>query len=577
MLLGVFITIVVVLIIVSVYIFICRYNFQKLKAKPLCNPIKDSHHQSSKRVIIVGAGVSGIAAAKTFIQYGYKDVIVLERSSSSELGGVWNSSQYAGASIQQTYWLYAYPDFPWPKDLISESISPGKADVQEYVRRYSERHGVLDRIRFVCEVNTAIRDEGNDTWVIDTVQQGVLTADILIMAVGNNDSSNPVMPQLPNRELYSGKVLHSSQVKDGMDLRDAGTENIVIIGGSKSAYDIGQFEPDKTTMIMRTPHFWFPRWIVCLPFFDRITCFLFRGYRVARQQRSLIVRFLDEILIPLFAVGTNKPTESRSILDDIMVGGGIHVCTTLSQYENAKKWNLIRSSPVAYTTDGLRLASGEIIAADVIVWGTGFEPTTFFRKVFPGVDLQDTLEDGLYLYKYIVHPSLPNCYFVGFRDPSLFTLCNASLQSVWAALSEAGVVKVPDAREIRQLLNERQRDSRLRFPYSHRRAYYDYFLRPPNCDYTYGLGKYFYEAATLAVPIALFSDYKLLYLGFVPPTQLDLVRDCGLEDRLPSFWSNPANIWTACLDFSAILAMPIQHVQTAESGSNNEKMPLALV
>mmetsp|Transcript_24234 Transcript_24234/g.52275 ORF Transcript_24234/g.52275 Transcript_24234/m.52275 type:complete len:531 (+) Transcript_24234:117-1709(+) len=517
------------IIVVAVYIILCRHNFQKLTNTPICNPI-DTSHQSS-RVVIIGAGVSGIAAAKTFLQYGYKDIVLLERS--NELGGVWNSSQYAGASIQQVYWLYAYPDFPWPKDLVAEDVSPGKAAVQEYLRRYAERHGVLDRIRYGCEVKTAIRDEENETWAVDTVQYGVLTADILIMAVGNNDSSNPIIPKLPNREIYGGKVLHSSQVRDGTALREA--DKIVIIGGSKSAYDMGQFQPDKTTLIMRTPHYWFPRWTLRFPFFDRSACYLFRGYRVDRQQRSLIVRFLDEIVMPLFAVGLNKPT-CRSILDDIMVGGGIHVCTTLSQYENAKKWNLIRSSPVAYTTDGLKLANGEIIDADVVVWGTGFEPTTFFEKVFPGVDLQDSLDDGLYLYKYIAHPSLPQCYFVGFKDPSLNTMCNVSLQSVWAACCAAGVVKVPDAKEMRQLLDERQRDTRHRFPYSHRRGFYDYFLRPPNCDITYGK---------------------------------DLVRDCGFEDRLAGFWCNPVNIWTASVDFNAILSMPIQYyTQSIDSESN---------
>mmetsp|Transcript_3330 Transcript_3330/g.8483 ORF Transcript_3330/g.8483 Transcript_3330/m.8483 type:complete len:539 (-) Transcript_3330:108-1724(-) len=527
------------IILVNVYILICRRNFQKLTTTPVRNPIDESH-RSTKRVVIVGAGACGIAAAKTFIQYGYEDITVLERS--HELGGVWNSGQYAGASIQQVYWLYAYPDFPWPKDLIASELSPGRDGVQEYLRRYSEAHGVLDRIRYGCEVKTAIRDEENDVWIVDTVQYGALTADILIMAVGNNDSSNPIVPELPNRELYRGRVLHSSRVGDGSDL--IGAERIAVIGGSKSAFDIGQFEPDRTTLIMRTPHYWFPRWIMCSPFFDRITCFLFRGYLPDRRERSWIVRLLDEILIPPFAVGVNRPTKSRSVLDDIMVGGGIHVCVTLPEYRNARRWNLVQSSPVAYTEDGLELANGDTIKTDVIVWATGFEPSTFFRKVFPGVDLQDSLEDGLYLYKYIAHPSLPKCFFVGFKDPSLMTLCNSSLQSLWAVLCAAGVVKVPDAAEMRRNLDERKHDTRLRFPYSHRRAFYDYFLRPPNCDYTYGL---------------------------------DLVRDCGLEDRLCSFWCNPANIWTASLDFNAILALPIQNLQGSDSESKTEETPLALV
>ena len=410
--------------------------------------------------------------------------------------------------------------------------------MREYLRRYAARHHLLERIRYGCEVTAATRDDGDDgVWTVQTARHGAFVADVLIMAAGNNDASNPVVPTLPHAELFSGKVLHSSEVGDGAALREA--ERVVVVGGSKSAYDMGQFRPDRTTLVMRTPHYWFPRWGVCVPFFDRVACYLFRGYRVERRQRSPMVRFLDEIVLPLFAVGLYKPTASRSVLDDIMTGGGIHVCTTLQEYRNAKKWNLKRSRPVAYTADGLELASGEIIAADVVVWGTGFEPTTFFRRVFPGVDLQDTLEDGLYLHKYMAHPALPRCYFVGFKDPSLMTLCNASLQSLRAVFCAAGIVKVPTADEMRASINERQLETRNRFPFSHRRAFYDYFLRHPRCDITYGL---------------------------------DLVRDCGLEDRLPTFWCHPANAWTASTIFTAVLAMPVLSHDTKRAGSESSAL-----
>lgn len=87
------VVIIFIFIITTSYVIVCRYNWNKHKKKPHCNHINNSH-QSNKRVVITGAGVSGIVAAKTFLQYGYKDVVILERS--DELGGVWNSSQYEG-------------------------------------------------------------------------------------------------------------------------------------------------------------------------------------------------------------------------------------------------------------------------------------------------------------------------------------------------------------------------------------------------------------------------------------------------------------------------------------------------
>ena len=108
------------------------------------------------------------------------------------------------------------------KDLLSESLSPSKDNVQEYTRRYAEKHNVLGRIRYGCEVKTIKRDETSNVWTIHITNQHqmmeVLLADVLIMAVGNNDSTNPYIPQIPNQDIYQGKVLHSSEVGDGIDL-----------------------------------------------------------------------------------------------------------------------------------------------------------------------------------------------------------------------------------------------------------------------------------------------------------------------------------------------------------------------
>jgi len=118
--------------------------------------------------------------------------------------------------------------------------------------------------------------------------------------------------------------------------------------------------------------------------------------------------------------------------------------------------------------------------------------------------------------------------------------------TLWAVHCEACFVKLPEVDEMKELLNDRMRQTRQNFPYSHRRGFYDYFLRPPRCDYTYGV---------------------------------DLVKDCGLENRLASFWCHPADIWSFTSNFSAVLTMPIRlpNTSTTDIEFHNEKMPLALI
>ena len=492
---------------------------------PIQNPI-DSFHRSSARVIIVGSGISGITAAKTFVQYGYTHITILEAS--NEIGGVWRSDQYEGASLQGPYWMYEFADFPWPRDLVRGIISPGKAAVQEYIRRYAEKHSVFSKvdIKYQCKVEAAVRDtDTRNNWIIHiAASDEIIEADILIMAIGNN-SSSPIIPRLPNQQHYRGRIVHSSEVGNGDILNAA--QSIAIVGGSKSAYDIGQMQPHKTTLIMRTPHYWTPRWLLLLPFFDRLTYGLFRGYKVNKSDRSWLTRVLDEVFMPVFiAVGINKP-DSNSLLDDIMNGGGLHVCTTSKQYKNAKQWRLEKSQPKEFTENGMLLENGQVVEADVVVWGTGFQPTRVFQQIFSGIELQDTLDDGLYLYKYIYHPRLPNVYFLGFKDPSLNMPSNASIQSLWTMLCAAGIAKLPTPNDMEEIIITRQQNTRQSFPFSHRRAYYDFFLAgESSCDYSY---------------------------------TMDLLRDCkGLFDnRITSFWCHPANIWSSGAAFKTIFGAEI--------------------
>jgi dimethylaniline monooxygenase (N-oxide forming) len=65
-----------------------------------------------RRVCIVGAGVSGLVAAKVFLSRHY-DVIVVETT--PEIGGVWSPSKsYPGVRTQTPRDLYCYSDFPMP-------------------------------------------------------------------------------------------------------------------------------------------------------------------------------------------------------------------------------------------------------------------------------------------------------------------------------------------------------------------------------------------------------------------------------------------------------------------------------
>ncbi|MGB3559114.1 MAG: FAD-dependent oxidoreductase, partial [Geitlerinemataceae cyanobacterium] len=63
-------------------------------------------------VCVIGAGVSGLASAKVFLEEGY-DITVFEKQKG--LGGVWEKSRtYPGLTTQSPRDTYAFPDYPMP-------------------------------------------------------------------------------------------------------------------------------------------------------------------------------------------------------------------------------------------------------------------------------------------------------------------------------------------------------------------------------------------------------------------------------------------------------------------------------
>jgi cation diffusion facilitator CzcD-associated flavoprotein CzcO len=96
---------------------------------------------------IIGAGSSGLAAAKNFAQAGIP-FDCLERE--DDVGGNWYygkpaSSVYASTHLISSKPLTEYTDFPMPEEWPEY---PGRELVQEYFRSYARRFGLYERIEF---------------------------------------------------------------------------------------------------------------------------------------------------------------------------------------------------------------------------------------------------------------------------------------------------------------------------------------------------------------------------------------------------------------------------------------------
>ena len=194
-------------------------------------------------IAVVGTGFAGLGTAIALQREG-RQFLVLERA--SDLGGTWRDNRYPGCRCDVPSHLYSFSFAPNPE--WSETYSP-QGEIWEYLRRVARDHGVLDRVRFDCEVRDAQWDEDRQHWRLDTAR-GPLTAEVLVL--GNGPLAEPALPDIPGREDFAGTAFHSAAWSD----HDLTGERVAVIGTGASAIQfVPEIQPqvEHLTVFQRTP------------------------------------------------------------------------------------------------------------------------------------------------------------------------------------------------------------------------------------------------------------------------------------------------------------------------------------
>lgn len=376
----------------------------------------------TKKVCVIGAGPSGITAAKNLKDEGM-EVVVYDLG--TEVGGNWvfteevgHSSVFETTHIISSKTLSEYADFPMP---ASYPDYPSHRHLAAYFQDYAKNFNLYPLIRFKTLVKKCER-LSDGKWEVTVEQDGVTSADLFdAIAVCNGHHWQPRMPEYPGS--FDGEFIHSHEVKRFS--RFAG-KRVLVIGGGNSACDVA-VESSRVAaavdMSWRRGYWIAPKFMMGKP------------ADVFSTKIHWLPRFLWQKLSALSLYFRNGKNSDYGLPEPEGPLGSHHPTI------NEDLFFTIRHGKIKPRADIASLHGHEVHFKDgskgnydIIVACTGYVIAhPFFDKT-----LIDYSEGEVPLWLRMMHPDITNIYFIGLFQPLGCIWPGSELQSKIMARELAG-------------------------------------------------------------------------------------------------------------------------------------------
>jgi cation diffusion facilitator CzcD-associated flavoprotein CzcO len=344
------------------------------------------------RYCIVGAGPSGLAAARALAEAGFAfDVF----ESHSDVGGLWDATRestpvYESAHFISSKTQSAFDDFPMPENYPDY---PSWKQILDYIRAFADKYDLRKYIRF----NTAVvkAQPVGSAWDVTLSTGETLRYDGVIAGVGHD--WDPVIPEYPGH--FDGVSYHTLDYRSGAEL--AG-KKVLIVGAGNSGCDIAcdaATQASESWISMRRGYWFLPKHVFGQP----TDAFFHHGPQIPNWLAPSMLKILLRILVgDLRRFGLQKPDHAPLSTHPIMNTQLLH---HLSHGDISAKPDIaeLRGKSVRFT-------DGSEVEPDVILWATGFKPTLPFLDA-GGVHLSDSGDE---FYLNMFPRSYPTLYVLGF-------------------------------------------------------------------------------------------------------------------------------------------------------------------
>ncbi|MEV6609074.1 NAD(P)/FAD-dependent oxidoreductase [Kutzneria sp. NPDC051319] len=376
------------------------------------------------RVIVIGGGLSGVAAAVRLRREGH-EFLVLERG--EQVGGTWRDNTYPGAACDVPSHLYSFSFAPNPAWTRSFSR---QGEIQDYIVDVVRRHRLRDNHVFGCEVLSTRWSDADSRWELETTK-GRFTADIVVAAFGA--LCEPARPDIPGIEDFDGTVFHSARWDHDADLSG---KRVAVIGSGASAIQIVPGIADRVGQLevyQRTPPWILPRMDRRYTAVERFACrrvpFYQRLMRTAiywaREAQVVGLAKNPLLMLPMELAARAKlrmQVRDRALRRKFTPGyrlGCKRILISNDYYPTFAKRHvrLVTEGIQQIKANALVTADGEVHEADVIVLATGFQiaDSPSHRRIFgrDGRSLGDVFDQvGRECYKGTTIAGFPNMFFM---------------------------------------------------------------------------------------------------------------------------------------------------------------------
>lgn len=375
---------------------------------------------NTDKVCIVGAGSSGLAAAKTFKERGIP-FDCLERE--ADIGGLWNEATETGVVYDTTYLVSSrkytgFDDFPIPEEYPTY---PSHRETLAYLRAYAMNFGILDRIEFNTGVERAERVQ--DGWRVKVAGEA-RPRFYRALVIANGHHHVPRMPDIPGS--FAGEVMHSNEYRSVKQLAD---KRVVVVGSGNSGCDIvvdATSVAQRIWLSMRRSTYFVPKFIFGRPM-DGIISFC-EKIPMPRGLRNRLYTHWHRLM-----VGKNEryglPEPEHRIMDTHPT-----MNTVLPQLAAHGRIG-IKPELVEFAGNKVRFSDGSEVEADLVVFATGYEIALPFldESLIFGPDKRPLL------YLNVFHPQYNDLFAVGLiqANGSIWRLADYQSQLVASYLVAA--------------------------------------------------------------------------------------------------------------------------------------------